>query len=409
LSTVGLQPSSATSTCEQLTGSALAMDFAESAERATLRATVTRVGARFGHHYFAAKARAGESATELWAELSTHGFAGVNISEEYGGSGGSVYDLMIVAEELASAGVPLMTLVVSPAVCGPILEGFGSKDQKRSWLTGIGSGDSRMAFAITEPDAGSNTHNLSTTATLRADGWHIRGHKCYISGVDDASAVLTVARTGTDQGSGRAQLSLFVVETDRVGLTAAHVETQVLATERQFLLDYDDVVVPPGNLVGEEGDGFRMLFTGLNPERIISASICCGIGRYALDKAANYARERTVWGDVPIGAHQGIAHPLARGHVALESARLMTQKAATLHEKVQDCAAEANMAKLLAAEAAQACLDTAIQTLGGNGMSNEFGLADLWGLTRLYGIAPVSKEMVLNYLAQHQLSLPRSY
>jgi alkylation response protein AidB-like acyl-CoA dehydrogenase len=385
------------------------MDFVEAPERASLRSTVRQLGASFGHDYFVAKARAGESATELWTELSACGFAGVNISEEYGGSGGSIYDLMIVAEELASAGVPLMTLVVSPAVCGPILEAYGTELQKRSWLSAIGSGDSRMAFAITEPDAGSNAHNLSTTATRSADGWHLRGHKCYISGVDDASAVLTVARTGTDEDTGRAQLSLFVVETDRVGLTATRIETQVLATERQFLLDYNDVVVPPANLVGEEGDGFRLLFTGLNPERIISASICCGIARYALTKAASYARERTVWGGVPIGAHQGIAHPLARGHVALESARLMTQKAATLHEMAQDCAAEANMAKLLAAEAAQACLDTAIQTLGGNGMSDEFGLADLWGLTRLYGIAPVSKEMVLNYVAQHQLSLPRGY
>ena len=385
------------------------MDFTESTERTTLRSTVGRLGTRFGHDYFADQARAGAPAHDLWSELSALGFAGVNISDEYGGSGGSLYDLMIVGEELAAAGVPLMTLVVSPAVCGSMLELFATPEQKRTWLTGIGSGTARMAFAITEPEAGSNTHNLRTTATLEDDGWHIRGQKSYISGVDDAAAVLTVARSGTDETTGRARISLFIVETDRPGLDAARIETQVLATERQYLLTYDDVVVPLDNLIGEEGLGLRLLFEGLNPERIMSAAICCGIGRYALDKAAAYARERIVWQDKPIGTHQAIAHPLARGHVALESARLMNQKAATLHEVSRDCAAEANMAKLVAAEAAQACLDAAIQTLGGNGMSNEFGLADLWGLTRLYGIAPVSREMVLNYVAQHQLSLPRSY
>jgi len=385
------------------------MDFAESPERASLRSTVRRLGERFGHDYFVRQARAGASAKELWSELSSQGFAGVNIRDEYGGSGGSLYDLMIVAEELATAGVPLMTLVVSPGVCGPILDAFATPEQKQTWLSGIGSGDSRMAFAITEPDAGSNAHNLSTHAALQAGGWHLHGQKCYISGVDDASAVLTVARSGTDEATGRARLSLFVVETGRNGLGAARIETQVLATERQYLLTYDDVVVPQGNLIGDEGEGFKLLFAGLNPERIMSAAICCGIGRYALDKAAGYARQRKVWQDRPIGVHQGIAHPLARGQIALESARLMTQKAASLHESGGDCGAEANMAKFLAAEAAQACLDAAIQTHGGNGLSDEFGLADLWGLTRLYGIAPVSREMVLNYVAQHQLSLPRSY
>jgi alkylation response protein AidB-like acyl-CoA dehydrogenase len=385
------------------------VDFKETPEHQSLRSTVRQIGERYGHGYFVAKARAGQQAGELWTELCAHGFAGVNISEEYGGSGGELYDLMIVGEELAAAGIPLMTLVVSPAVCGPVLEAFGTKELKNTWLRGIGSGDLRMAFAITEPDAGSNAHRISTTATLEAQGWRLRGRKQYISGVDDASAVLTVARTGTEETTGRARLSLFVVETDRAGLGATRIPTQVLATERQFMLTYDDVVVPHGNLVGTEGGGLRQLFVGLNPERIMSAAICTGIGRYALAKASRYARERVVWQDQPIGAHQGVAHPLARGYVALESARLLNQKAAVLHGLGEDCGAEANMAKFSAAEAAHECLDTAIQTLGGNGMSDEFGLADLWGLTRLYGIAPVSREMVLNYVGEHLLGLPKSY
>jgi alkylation response protein AidB-like acyl-CoA dehydrogenase len=265
-----------------------------------------------------------------------------------------------------------------------------------------------MAFAITEPDAGSNSHNLATSAAQVADGWRLKGQKYYISGVDDARSVLTVARTGSDPATGRARLSLFVVETDRPGLGIAPIGTQVLAAERQFTLTFDDVHLPDENLVGEEGGGLAQLFVGLNPERIMSAAVCAGIGRYALDKGARYARERVVWNQ-PIGAHQAVAHPLAKAHIAVESARLLNQKACVLHGHGAECGAEANMAKYCAAEAAAAALDAAIQAHGGNGLSDEFGLADLWGLTRLYGIAPVSREMILNYVSQHLLGLPRSY
>jgi alkylation response protein AidB-like acyl-CoA dehydrogenase len=402
----GPRPSSATSRPED---PALAVDFAESPERQALRSTARRIGERYGHGYFTANARAETSVAELWAELSSAGFTGANVSAEYGGSGGGIYDLALITEELATVGLPLMTLVVSPAVCGSILEACGSPALKKAWLTGIGSGDLRMAFAITEPDAGSNAHNITTKATLEPDGWHLSGNKQFISGVDDAAAVLTVARSGVEESSGRAQLSLFVVETDRAGLSANRIPTQVLAPERQFQLTYDDVVVPDGNLVGTAGGGLQQLFIGLNPERILSAAVCTGIGRYALAKATLYARDRVVWGDRPIGAHQGVAHPLARAYIALESARLLAQKAATLHDGGQNCGAEANMAKFAAADAAERCLDAAIQTLGGNGMTDEFGLADLWGLTRLYGIAPVSREMVLNYVGEHLLGLPKSY
>lgn len=384
------------------------MDFTEPAERLAIRETVAKIGRKYGHGYFVEKARAGQHPTELWNDLVVGGFAGVNIAEEYGGSGGDLYDLMIVAEELAAAGCPLMTLVVSPAICGSVLSEFGTADQQKRWLRGIATGEERMAFAITEPDAGSNSHKLTTSAVRTPDGWRVRGQKYYISGVEDARSILTVVRTGTDETTGRARLSLIVVETDRPGLGVTPIPTQVLAAERQSTVTFDDVIVPEMNLLGAEGGGLRQLFVGLNPERIMSAAVCSGIGRYALDKASVYARERVVWGQ-PIGSHQGIAHPLARAYMALESARLLNQKACVMHGQRLDCGAEANMAKYLAAEAAAMALDTAIQTHGGNGLSDEFGLADLWGLTRLYGIAPVSKEMILNYVSQHLLGLPRSY
>ena len=268
-----------------------------------------------------------------------------------------------------------------------------------------------MVFAITEPDAGSNSHNISTTATRDGDLWRLRGTKTYISGVDEAAQMLVVARTGTDEQTGRARLSLFIVDTDAPGLERQMIPVEIRAPEKQFTLFFDHVEVGADRLVGEEGEGLRQIFFGLNPERITGASISTGIGRYALAKAATYATDRKVW-DVPIGSHQGVAHPLAEAKIELELARLMLAKAAWLHDHDADRKAAgeaANMAKFAAAEAGIKCLDTAIQAHGGNGMASEYGLADLWGMVRLLRIAPVSREMVLNFVAQTSLGLPKSY
>jgi len=384
------------------------MDFTETDERRALRETVSAIASSFGHAYFAEKAAAGQFPDELWTELVRGGFAGVNIDAEFGGGGGQLSDLVIVAQELAKAGCPLMTLVVSPGVCGPILATFGTAEQKQRWLTGIGSGQARMAFALTEPTAGTNTGNINTRADRVADGWRLNGEKHFISGVEDSRAIIVAARTGRDIESGRARLSLFVVESEWPGVTYSPIRTQVFAAERQSSLSLTDVDLPASALVGTEGEGFAQLFVGLNPERIMSAATCLGIAQYALDKAVSYAGSRSVWG-VPIGAHQGIAHPLARAFVGVEGARLLMERAATMHDAGMQSGVAANMAKLAAAEAAAAALDVAIQTHGGNGLSVEYGLADLWGLTRLYRIAPVSDEMTLNHIASHGLGLPRSY
>jgi alkylation response protein AidB-like acyl-CoA dehydrogenase len=267
-----------------------------------------------------------------------------------------------------------------------------------------------MAFAITEAGAGSNTHRLRTTATREGGLYRLRGEKTYISGVDEARHVLVVARTG-DEDDERAALSLFVVDTDAPGLSRTPIPMEVSIPEKQFTLYFDDVEVDAGRLLGTEHEGLRAVFSGLNPERITGAAICTGVGRYALERAAAYANERQVW-EVPIGAHQGISHPLAAAKVDLELARLMMMKAAWLHDNGADRQAAgeaANMAKYAAAEAGLRCLDAAIQTHGGNGMASEYGLADLWGLLRLLRIAPVSREMILNFVAQHSLGLPRSY
>jgi alkylation response protein AidB-like acyl-CoA dehydrogenase len=385
------------------------MDFDESPEHGLLRSAVRDLGASFGHEYFVEQARRGQKSDALWQTIGDHGFLGVHLPEAYGGGGGGISELAIVTEELAAQGCPLLLILVSAAICGELLARFGTDAQRAEWLPGLSAGE-KMVFAITEPDAGSNSHNLSTVATRDGDVYRLRGSKTYISGVDEAGAVLVVARTGTAP-SGRAELSLFIVDTDAPGLERSVIPVEIVAPEKQFLLSFDDVEVPADRLLGEEGEGLRQVFFGLNPERITGACLSAGIGRYALDRASQYARDRSVWG-APIGTHQGVAHPLAQAKIELELARLMIAKAAWMHDHDADRVAAgeaANMAKYAAAEAGLHCLDAAIQTHGGNGLASEYGLADLWGLARLLRIAPISREMILNFVATQSLGLPKSY
>jgi alkylation response protein AidB-like acyl-CoA dehydrogenase len=207
---------------------------------------------------------------------------------------------------------------------------------------------------------------------------------------------------------GRNRLSLYIVPTDSAGLTLQPIPTALVSPDRQHTVFFDDVQVGPDALIGTAGQGLRQVFAGLNPERILAAALCNGVGRYAIAKAADYARQRKVWSE-PIGAHQGIAHPLAQSHVNVELARLATARAAELFDRGQDAAEAANIAKLAAADAALAALDQSIQTHGGNGLAIEYGLADLWFVTRLMRTAPVSREMVLNFVATRSLGLPASY
>ena len=387
------------------------MDFIQTDEQLMLREAVGSIAAKFGHEYYVAKARADERTDELWDAVAEGGFLGVNVPEEYGGGGMGITELAIVQEDLAAAGCPLLVIVVSPAICATIIAKFGTEAQKQRWLPRFATGELKMAFAITEPDAGSNSHNLSLTATKDGDLYRLNGSKYYISGVDECEAILVVTRSGVDPDTGRGKLSLFVVDTDTPGLDKQVLPVEITAPEKQFTLFFDNVEVEADRLIGAEGDGLRQVFFGLNPERILSAATANGIGRYALAKAAAYANERAVWG-TPIGRHQGIAHPLAKAKIEVDLARLMTDKAAWLCDFAGDtpeAGEAANMAKYAAGEATLAALDQAIQTHGGNGMSSEYGLADLWGMARLLRIAPVSREMILNFVAQHSLGLPKSY
>ncbi|MBB4986154.1 MULTISPECIES: acyl-CoA dehydrogenase family protein [Streptomyces] len=372
----------------------------ETEELTALRSAVSALGHRHGP---------GFDRAELWAEAGKLGYLGVNLPEEYGGGGGGMAELSVVLEEAGAAGAPLLMMVVSPAICGTVIARFGTEEQKRAWLPGLADGSKTMAFGITEPDAGSNSHRITTTATRTEEGWVLSGRKVFVSGVDIADATLIVGRT-SDARTGNLKPCLFIVPREAEGFGRRHIEMELDANEKQFELTLDDVHLPFEALVGDEDAGLLQLFAGLNPERIMTAAFAIGMGRYALAQAVKYAKERQVW-KAPIGAHQAIAHPLAQAHIELELARLMMAKAAHLYDAGDDMGAgeAANMAKYAAAEACVKAVDTAVHTLGGNGLTKEFGLARLITAARVARIAPVSREMILNFVSHQTLGLPKSY
>jgi alkylation response protein AidB-like acyl-CoA dehydrogenase len=385
------------------------MNFTESEEQIALRKAVAELGKRYGHEYTAPRARSREPLHELWQEAGKSGFIGLNLPEEYGGGGAGMYELAIVGEELNAAGCGLLMMVVSPAINGTIIARFGSDEQKQRWLPGIASGDTIMAFGITEPDAGSNSHNITTTAKRDGSDWILNGRKIFVSGVDHADSILIVSRT-EDAKTGRLKPALFAFPTDTPGFEYTPIDMDVLMPDKQFLLFMDDVRLPADALIGDEDAALAQLFAGLNPERIMAAAGSVGLGRYALDRAVKYANEREVWGK-PIGTHQGVSHPLAKAKVELELSKLMMQKAASLYDSGDDMGAgeSANMAKYAAAEASIACADQALQTHGGNGFAHEYGVGNLVLGSRVARVAPVSREMILNFVAQFSLGLPKSY
>jgi alkylation response protein AidB-like acyl-CoA dehydrogenase len=382
----------------------------ETPEQTQLRAAVSALGRKYGHQYYVQKAKSGGHTDELWAEAGKLGYLGVNIPTEYGGGGGGITELAIVEEELSAAGCGLLLIVVTPAIIGSILAKHGTAEQKQEFLPGIADGSHKIAFAITEPEAGSNFHRLGTIARRDGDDWILNGRKCFISGVDESRHVLVVARM-EDSVGGRLRPALFLVPTDAPGLTKSMIEMEIVSPEKQWMLYLDEVRVPQSALVGGSPDvGLPALFTGLNPERILAAALAIGSARYALERASTYAANRSVWGR-PIGSHQGIAQALAHAQIQVELARLMVSKAAALYDAGRELEAgvAANMAKYASAEAGVLAVDTAIQVHGGNGMTTEYGVATLLGGARAARIAPVSREMILNFVAQHVLGQQKSY
>jgi alkylation response protein AidB-like acyl-CoA dehydrogenase len=289
----------------------------------------------------------------------------------------------------------------------------GSAAQKARWLPGIASGELRLqAFGVTEPTSGSDTLNLRTTAVREGDHYVINGQKIWTSRAEHSDLLLLIARTTPrEQARGRTEgLSVFVVDM-RLPQAAGGISINPIRTMMNHAtteLFFDDLRVPAENLIGEEGQGFRYILSGMNAERILIAAECIGDAKWFIAKATAYAKERVVFGR-PIGQNQGVQFPIARAYAQMRAAELMVREAAALYEAGRDCGAEANLAKLLAADASWAAADTCLQTHGGFGFAEEFDVERKFRETRLYQTAPISTNLILSYLAEHVLGLPRSY
>ncbi|EHB58039.1 Butyryl-CoA dehydrogenase [Mycolicibacterium rhodesiae JS60] len=373
-----------------------------------IRDAVRGIATGFGPDYYQEQVDSGGNCSELWNTLGRNGYLGVHLPERYGGGGRGLREIAMVVEETAIAGCPMQSMLFSPGVVGTVIERSADEEQKERWLPGVASGETRLSFAITEPDAGSNAHRITTTAVRDGDHYVLSGQKVFITGMESADLVMVVARTGSDDQTERSRLSVFMVPTDTSGLSFTPIRTVMNQPDKSHQVFFDEVAVPVENLVGPEGKGLRVAFTGLNTERILTSSLCTGIGRYGLNKAVDYANSRRVW-DQPIGAHQGVAHPLAAAHIHLEAARLVTNRACDLYDTGLEVGELANIAKYLGSSAGLEALDSAVAVHGGNGVTFEYQLATYFWVVRMLNMGPVSKEMILNFVAEHSLGLPRSY
>ncbi len=382
------------------------------AEEAMIRDFVRQVARRYGRDYWLAQARRGEFTHELWQELAAGGYLGMMIPPEYGGGGLGMRQMSALLEEMSRQGIPLLLLVVSNVMDALLIARYGSEETKGRYLPALARGEVKLCFALTEPTAGSNSFRISTLARRDGDFYVLNGQKTFITGVDQSDYLLAVARTTPFEQveDKREGLSLLIVDRRAPGITLQPLEMGIVHPETQFAVFFDDVRVPRGDLVGEEGKGSRYLFDALNPERISAAAVAVGLGQFVLEKAVAYAKERVVF-DAPIGAHQGLQHPLAIARTNLELAALMTRYAAQIFDGGDrvTAAAYANMAKFAAAEAATEACDLAIEVHGGSGFSTDVDLITVWPFIRMLRTVPVSREMVLNYIGEHVLGLPRSY
>jgi acyl-CoA dehydrogenase len=349
--------------------------------------------------------------TEFVQALTAAGYLAALIPEEYGGSGLGVVEASIILEEINRAGGNAAACHAQMYVMGTLLR-HGSPEQKRAYLPKIASGELRLqAFGVTEPTTGSDTTQLKTLAVRQRDRYVVNGQKVWTSRAEYSDLMLLVARTTPiDQVTKRTDgLSILLVDlraTAGTGLTIRPIRTMMNHSTTEIF--FDDFEVPAENLIGEEGKGFRYLLDGLNAERILIAAECVGDGRWFVERAARYATERIVFGR-PIGQNQGIQFPIARAHVNVESADLMRWRAARLFDGGEPCGPEANMAKLLAADASWEAANVAVQTFGGFGFAEDYDIERKFRETRLYQVAPISTNLILAYIGEHVLRMPRSY
>jgi acyl-CoA dehydrogenase len=378
---------------------------------AQIRESVRALCAKFPGEYWRALDRERGYPTEFVAALTKAGFLAALIPEQYGGSGLSMTAAAVIMEEIQASGCNGAACHAQMYTMGTLLR-HGSAAQKSRWLPAIAAGELRLqAFGVTEPTSGSDTLNLRTTAVREGDHYIINGQKIWTSRAEHSDLLLLIART-TPREAAKTRtegLSVFLVDmrlAQGTGISINPIRTMMNhATTELF---FDDLRVPAENLIGEEGQGFRYILSGMNAERILIAAECIGDAKWFITKATAYAKERIVFGR-PIGQNQGVQFPIARAYAQMRAAELMVQAAASLYEAGRECGAEANMAKLLAADASWAAADMCLQTHGGFGFAEEFDVERKFRETRLYQTAPISTNLILSYLAEHVLGLPRSY
>lgn len=376
-----------------------------------LREGVRAVCKRFDDEYWRKLDEIDGYPTEFVEAITQAGFLGALIPEQYGGSGLGILEASVILEEINRSGGNAGACHAQMYTMGTILR-HGSPAQKEKYLPKIADGSLRLqAFGVTEPNTGTDTTNLKTFAKRDGDHYIVNGQKVFISRAEHSDLMILLVRTTPkDQCVKKSDgLSVLIVDLSEAvgnGLEIRPIKTMMNhATTELFI---DNLRVPVENLIGEEGKGFRYILDGMNAERILIAAECIGDGRWFIERATNYAKERVVF-DRPIGQNQGIQFPIAQAHIHIEAADLMRIKAAELYDRRQACGAEANMAKLLAADASWEAANVAIQTYGGFGFAAEYDIERKFKETRLYQVAPISTNLILSYVGEHILKLPKSY
>ena len=376
-----------------------------------IRESVATICQKYGEEYWRALDKKKEYPTDFVKEMTTSGFLNILIPQEYGGAGLGLKEACVVLEELSLQGAHAGACHAQMYVMGTLLR-HGSDKQKKEYLPKISSGELRLqSFAVTEPNSGTDTTSIKTMAKKTNDGWIINGQKVWISRVEHSDLMILLART-KPQGALRKKtdgFSVFLINIEQAkesGLKIAKIDSMI--NHHSCELFFDDVFIPDESIIGEEDKGFRAIMDGMNAERILIASECIGDGKYFIEKSVNYAKTRKIF-NREIGMNQGIQFPIAECYSQMEAASLMVDKAATLFDEGKKCGAEANIAKMLAADASWKAGTTAMETFGGFGFSKEYDIERKFRETRLYQTAPVSRNLILSYIAEHVLNLPRSF
>ncbi|RYY28480.1 MAG: acyl-CoA dehydrogenase [Sphingomonadales bacterium] len=346
----------------------------------------------------------------LWDACAEQGLLALGVPEALGGLGGGLREQCLLLETLNREGIGLQAIVILAMDRSTLLK-HGTEDQIQRFVVPTLDGSMKLCFAITEPNAGTNAFKMTTLATRQDDGsYRLNGQKTWISNFKESDYCLIVARTTPfkDVADRREGISMFMLDTKAAGITAQPLQLGTNQASQQYTLFFDDVVIPAENLIGEEGKGLKCLFHALNPERLSVASMSIGLGELVLRKGVEYAKIRAPF-DAPIGSYQGVQHPLAYAKAHLEAARLMRDKGVDLYDAGRNCAPEANMAKLLASDAGFEAVNAAMQAFGGSSMAWENDLIAYFTPLRLNQIAPINNQMMLNYIGEHVLGLPKSY